>query len=160
MKEPSAHVEEVAHEFRQCLRRKGLRVTPERERVCLEVYTTSLHFDAEVLISRLQTGPKPVSRATVYRTLEILEECGLVKKIRQTDKRHHYEKSLGLEHHDHLFCDVCGRVIEFRVDEIERLQDEVCSRYGFQPRRHTLQIYGLCRECLAEKTRKEGSLPE
>ncbi len=151
---------DVIREFRQCLRRRGMRVTPERERICREVYTTSFHFDAEDLVSRLQVSARPVSRATVYRTLEVLEECGLVKKIRQIDNKHHYEKSLGLEHHDHLFCESCGNVIEFREDEIERLQDEVCARFGFRPKMHSLQIYGLCRECLADKTRRKESTPE
>jgi Fur family ferric uptake transcriptional regulator len=153
-------IESVCSQFHQHLRRKGLRVTPERDRICREVYSTSVHFDAEDLVQRLQASSKSVSRATIYRTLEVLEECGLVKKIRQTDKRRHYEKSLGLEHHDHLFCDECGKVIEFRVDEIERLQDDVCNRYGFHPRRHSLQIYGLCLECMAKKTRDDASRPE
>ena len=152
-----ADIESVCNEFRQYLRRKGLRATPERERICREVYSTSVHFDAEALIQRLQASSKPVSRATIYRTLEVLEECGLVKKIRLTDERGHYEKSLGLEHHDHLFCDACGKVIEFRVDEIERLQEDVCDRYGFRPRRHSLQIYGLCRECTAKKAKEDAS---
>ena len=159
-KKEDVDIEEVSDEFRHCLKRRGLRITPERERVCIEVYTTSIHFDAEDLVHRLQASQKPVSRATVYRTLEILEECGLVKKIRQIDNRHHYEKTLGLEHHDHLFCDICGKVIEFRVDEIERLQDEVCLRYGFQPRRHVLHIYGFCRECIAKRTKEDESTPE
>jgi Fur family ferric uptake transcriptional regulator len=159
-KTDQSDIDRVTDEFRRCLKKKGLRVTPERECVCREVYTTSIHFDAENLIHRLQASSKPVSRATVYRTLDVLEDCGLVKKIRQTDQRHHYEKTLGLEHHDHLFCEDCGEVIEFRVDEIERLQDEVCQQYGFQPRRHSLQIYGLCRKCIAKKTKEEESLPE
>jgi Fur family ferric uptake transcriptional regulator len=153
-------IDEIVNEFRQNLRMKGLRVTPERLRICREVYATTIHFDAEELIHRILASGSPVSRASVYRTLDLLEECGMVKKIRQTDRRHHYERTLGLEHHDHLFCDTCGKVIEFREDEIERLQDEVCLKFGFQPRGHSLQIYGLCRECLADKTKKEESIPE
>ena len=158
--ENKADIENVFSAFRQYLRSKGLRVTPERERICREVYATTVHFDAEDLIHRLRAASKRVSRATVYRTLEVLEECGLVKKIHQTDKRSHYEKSLGLEHHDHLFCDACGKVIEFKVDEIERLQDDVCDRYGFHPRRHSLQIYGLCRECAVRRAKENASTPE
>jgi len=152
--------EDVLREFKQFLRMKGFRVTPERLRICREVYTTTIHFDAEELVQRIMASGSPVSRATVYRTLEVLEECGLVKKIRQTDTRHHYEKTLGTEHHDHLFCETCGKVIEFRNEEIERLQDEVCLQFGFQPRFHTHQIYGLCKECLAAKTKDDESKPE
>ena len=152
--------DDVLREFKQFLRMKGLRVTPERLRICREVYATTIHFDAEDLVHRIMASGFHVSRATVYRTLDVLEKCGLVKKIRQTDSRHHYEKTLGTEHHDHLFCDTCGKVIEFVEDEIERLQDDVCLQFGFQPRRHILQIYGLCKECLADKTRDDESKPE
>ncbi len=153
-------IDDALESFRHSLKSRGLRVTPERERICREINATTIHFDAEDLIHRLLASGAPVSRATVYRTLDILEECGLVKKIRQTDTRHHYEKAFGLEHHDHLFCEGCGQVIEFRVDEIEQMQDDVCRKYGFQPRRHSLQIYGICRECLARKTKAEESSPE
>lgn len=157
---PNDDVEDVIREFKQCLRIMGLRVTPERVRICREVYATTIHFDTEELIHRIVASGTMVSRATVYRTLDVLEACGLVKKIRQTDTRHHYEKSFGAEHHDHMFCETCGKVIEFREDEIEQLQDEVCLKFGFQPRRHSLQIYGLCKECLAEKIKEEESKPE
>lgn len=157
---PNDDVEDVIREFKQCLRIMGLRVTPERVRICREVYATTIHFDTEELIHRIVASGTMVSRATVYRTLDVLEACGLVKKIRQTDTRHHYEKSFGTEHHDHMFCETCGKVIEFREDEIEQLQDEVCLKFGFQPRRHSLQIYGLCKECLAEKIKEEESKPE
>jgi Fur family ferric uptake transcriptional regulator len=156
----SDEIEKAILKFRQYLREKGLRITPERERICREIYATTIHFDAEELIQRMMATGAPVSRATVYRTLEVLEECGLVKKIRQTDKRHHYEKIYGLEHHDHLFCEGCGKIIEFRVDEIEEMQDDVCRKFGFQPTGHSLQIYGLCRDCIAKKTKERESLPE
>jgi len=157
---PNDDVEDVIREFKQCLRMMGLRVTPERVRICREVYATTIHFDTEELIHRIIASGTPVSRATVFRTLDVLEACGLVKKIRQTDTRHHYERSFRKEHHDHLFCEKCGKVIEFRDDEIEQLQKEVCLKFGFQPRRHSHQIYGLCKECLAQKTKEEESKPE
>jgi Fur family ferric uptake transcriptional regulator len=88
-----------------------------------------------------------VSRATVYRTLNTLVEVGLLRKIDMGDRQALYEPTEGREHHEHMICVRCGEILEFVEPEIERLQQEVCRRNGFEPLDHTLQIYGVCQAC-------------
>ena len=90
---------------------------------------------------------KPVSRATVFRTLGRLVEAGVLRRHPLSDGRAFYEPALGREHHEHLICAECGKILEFVQEEIERLQDEVCREHRFRPLRHTLQIYGVCEAC-------------
>jgi Fur family ferric uptake transcriptional regulator len=129
------------------LRARGLRVTPERRAILDFAYSRLGHFDAEELRAELARSGAAVSRATVYRTLGQLVELGLLRRHPGTDRSTFYESSFGREHHEHLVCVECGRILEFVQEDIERLQDEVCRQYHFTPLRHTLQIYGVCRSC-------------
>ncbi len=88
-----------------------------------------------------------ISRATVYRNLELLVECGLVRKYRLGRRRYLYEHLHPGQQHDHLVCTACGRVAEFLSPGIRALQREICRAHGFVADEHTLQISGLCRDC-------------
>jgi Fur family ferric uptake transcriptional regulator len=90
---------------------------------------------------------KKISRATVYRTLELLTDCGLVGRVRLNEEKYRYERLHKGEHHDHMICTSCGRIIEFVDPRIEKLQDAVCEKYGFVPTSHSHQIRGLCSSC-------------
>ena len=88
-----------------------------------------------------------VSRASVYRTMNLLVECGLVGKVIRTDKGTIYEHTFGHSHHDHMICDACGKIIEFFSPKIENLQREICRKNNFEGISHTLEIKGYCRRC-------------
>jgi Fur family ferric uptake transcriptional regulator len=133
--------------FQEYLSARNLRMTPERRSVLEVILNQEGHFDAEELLQFLRGEKTPVSRATLYRTLDHLREAGLVKMHRFGPGQALYEQSYGRQHHDHMVCDTCGRVIEFVNDEIERLQEEVCRQHGFRPTNHVMQIYGLCDDC-------------
>ncbi|MGE4159479.1 MAG: Fur family transcriptional regulator [Planctomycetota bacterium] len=135
--------------FTLFLKGKGLRLTKERERVLREVFARHDHFDAEQLSIKLRKGQPPVSRATVYRTLELLVSSGLVQTVNIRDGGRHYEHIFGHQHHDHMICVVCGTVQEFSNDMIEKLQDEECRKLGFRPSSHKLEIRGTCSNCKA-----------
>ncbi|KKL60997.1 hypothetical protein LCGC14_2199700, partial [marine sediment metagenome] len=72
---------------------------------------------------------------------------GILGKVENTDKHAHYELVLGREHHDHMLCTSCGKVIEFYSHELERLQDSLCKAEGFKGNSHLLEIKGLCKKC-------------
>jgi len=129
----------------QYLREANMRCTAQREDIVRVLLDMSGHFSAEGLHRRLQEEDVHVSRSTVYRTVSALEERGLIRHVFQSDGHSFYEKAE--EHHDHLLCVQCGKVMEFRDEGIEELQDQVCERFGFQPHDHRLRITGLCREC-------------
>ena len=139
--------------FHSYLADRALRFTPQRRAVLEEVFATHQHFDADELFERLKTKHKNVSRATVYRTLNHLVACKLVKEVLRRQGRAYYEHTLGHPHHDHLLCVECGRVIEFRDPSIEESQRRICETYHFEPIEHRLGIRGICRAC---QDKKEG----
>jgi Fur family ferric uptake transcriptional regulator len=136
--------------FREYLEKRNLRLTPERRAVLDVVLGLDGHFDAEALLDVLRRRRK-VSRATLYRTLDHLRESGLIKMHRFGHGHAVYEPMYGREHHDHMVCDRCGKVIEFVSAEIERLQEEMCRRHGFRPTNHVMSIFGICAACREEE---------
>lgn len=137
-------------QFLAALRRRGHRVTPERLALFREVYAQHSHIDAEALLREMRARGVKISRATLYRNLELLAEHGFVKRYRLGGNRLLYEHvHPGQQRHDHLVCTVCGRVAEFVSPAIDALQRSICAAHGFDPDRHTLQIHSICRDCAA-----------
>jgi Fur family transcriptional regulator, ferric uptake regulator len=133
--------------FQTFLGAKGLKLTKERVAVLKEVFSSHSHFEPENLYLRIKDSGSKASRASVYRTLSLLVESGLVEKVTRTEKSNVYEHTFGHTHHDHMICDGCGRIIEFYSEKLENLQKEICIGNGFEGRSHTLEIHGYCAEC-------------
>jgi Fur family ferric uptake transcriptional regulator len=129
------------------LRKEGFRWTSQRSLIVRSALATHDHFTAEQLLERCQKADPRVSRATVYRTLAVLEAAGFVEGLETGDGRRRFEHVLGHEHHDHMVCEACGRIFEFRDDEVERRQEAAARRIGFRITRHSLRIHGTCRDC-------------
>ncbi|MGE5840297.1 MAG: Fur family transcriptional regulator [Deltaproteobacteria bacterium] len=140
---------EAAHEIlTNHLKASGKqRSTPERFAILDAVLDSQGHFDVEGLYYRLITNGIKVSKATVYNTLELLQECGLVSKYRFAENTSRYEKAFGRPHHHHLICLECGDIIEFVNEKLERIQDDVCIDKNFKAQSSTLQIFGTCSKC-------------
>jgi len=137
-------------QFLACLRRRGQRVTGERLALFDEIFAQHGHIDADELLRAMQARGSKISRATVYRNLDLLVEVGLARKGRLGSRGFLYEHVHGgQQNHDHLVCTGCGRVVEFVSPGIAALQGEICRAHGFEPSRHTLQIAGLCNGCAA-----------
>jgi len=137
--------------FRSYLAQRGLRYTSQRRAVLAEVVGRIGHFDADELYEAFRAARRDVSRATVYRTLGHLGECGLVKELLQARGRARYETVYGIDHHDHMVCVRCGKVMEFCDERIEELQRRICRRHRFKPVEHRMAIRGVCRQCRAGK---------
>ncbi len=146
---------EVKEIFRKHLYDNGLRYTPEREEILNEIFSSRRHFDADELYLKLRQKKCNVSRATVYRCLNLLESCDFVNKSSFGERHSHYEHNFNKEHHDHLVCTKCGLVIEFFDKVIEKRQKNVCENNDFALTNHKLQIFGICAEC-----RKDGKTGE
>ena len=127
-------------EFVEKLRADGLRVTRERLQLFREVYAQHGHIDAEALLRGLKKRGAKISRATLYRNLDLIADYGFVTKQRLAGKRFHYEHVHGGQRHDHVVC-------EFISPAMNALQREICYAHGFDPEEHSLQIRGLCLEC-------------
>ena len=138
-----------AHErqFKAFLRRKKLKLTPERKVILNAILSFRGHFDVDQLCERLRAEGKNLSRATVYRAMPLFVESGFIREILQCRGKASYEHIFGHDHHDHLLCIKCGRFIEFKDDRIEKLQEEVCRKYSFEPVEHRLGIRGYCSKC-------------
>lgn len=134
-------------QFKSFIESKGLLFTPERQAIAEEVFDKHDHFDADALLRTLQGKGCKTSRATVYRSLDLLVESGLVEKIDLGEGRAAYEHTAGHPHHDHLICVVCGSVQEFEEPLIEQLQQWACEKAGFKAAGHYLNIYGYCAKC-------------
>jgi len=136
----------VKKQFKDFIKKKGLKFTSQRETILDEILNVKGHFEIEDMVRRIKEKDIPVSRATVYRTLNILKEMGLVSEVIKYSNKTIYEISLK-QHHDHLICTKCGNIIEFSEEEIEKLQDKICQEYGFKPETHRLEIFGTCKNC-------------
>jgi Fur family ferric uptake transcriptional regulator len=133
--------------FRSFLKERGQRLTKEREAILKKIFSFHGHFEPETLYLQIRESGLKASRASVYRTLNLLYECGLIDRVMKTERGTTYECTYGHEHHDHMLCISCGNVIEFYSADLERLQDELCKQQGFEGTSHTLEIRGLCKIC-------------
>ena len=130
------------------LRSQGLKFTPERKAVLACVTGIKGHFDPESLVERLRQRHAKASRASVYRSMSLLIKSGVVREAFRDKSGVKYEYAQGKGHHDHMECVKCGKVIEFRCDEIEKSQEAISRRHGFILTGHSLELRGLCRDCL------------
>ena len=137
--------------FREFIRKKGLRNTPEREQVVRAVFAIHDHFDVEELYSILHSKNDKISKATVYRTIPLLLESGLIQEAYFEDGHHHYEHIYGHEHHCHLRCLDCGKVIEFTEETVKDVEQRVGAHYEFLVTGHKLEVYGYCVKCKAHQ---------
>jgi Fur family ferric uptake transcriptional regulator len=137
--------------FVQYLRDNNLKVTKERLMLLDELFTSSGHLDADSLLFQLRNQGKRVSRATIYRTLDLLVQCGLARKSRLGREHYVYERVTPGKRHDHMVCTGCGKILEFYDSELEDRQRQVCLEHRFRPTFYSLQIQGLCAECQASE---------
>lgn len=132
--------------FRSYLKERNQRQTPERFMVLEEIYRAEGHFDADDIFFNMKNAGTRVSRATVYNTLDLLIECGLVQRQQFGKNQYYYERSYAYQQHDHLICTDCGVVIEFcdpRILEIQKLMEQI---YEFDVEAHSLHLFGKCRD--------------
>ena len=130
---------------------KKLRPTRERFVLLDEIMQSDGHFDADELYSSLTAKGLKASRATVYNTLDLLVDCGLISRYRFGENHSRYEKAFGRPRHDHLICIQCGDIIEFVNEKLDKIQKEVCEEKKFKHHNSTLQIFGVCYKCQSKK---------
>ena len=129
------------------LKSAGLKVTLPRLKI-LEVLesSSSHHLSAEDIYIVLIEQNEEVGVATIYRVLSQFEESGIVQKLNFENNQAVYELC-GAEHHDHLVCLKCNKIIEFQDDVIEKHQIQIAKKHGFDLTDHSLYLYGLCEDC-------------
>ncbi len=133
--------------FLRFLARKNLRVTAQRQAIVDTVFGTDQHFTADQLLAWSRRRDRSVSRATVYRTLPLLTESGLVREM-DFGKDHKFYDPNYADHpnHNHIICHDCDKIVEFESHQIEKLESEISRRLGFAIKAQRLQITGSCEE--------------
>ena len=133
--------------FLDFLAQKNLRLTAQRQAIIATAFSTRRHFTAEELLAWSRRRDKSVSRATVYRTLPLLTESGLVREMDFGKDRKYYDPNYA-EHpnHNHIICEDCDKIVEFESAKIEKLENQISHRLGFAVRAHRLQITASCQE--------------
>ena len=124
-----------------------MKVTAERRQLLEEVLLQRKHFDADGLYETLKKKGIRVSRDTVFRTMPLLLECGVLQKSVGDGRREYFERTAAKGHHDHMVCIDCGKVIEWASDALEKLQERICAEHGFALVFHDHRLFGHCREC-------------
>ena len=134
-------------EFTKFLSQNELKFTKQRKDILVEVFSIHSHFEIETFIDELHVKNKSISRGTVYSTIKLLLQSGMIRKIRTPSNKVFYEHVFGYEHHDHLICIDCGKVIEIKDEIIEKRQVELLKENNFKITSHTYNIYGYCSTC-------------
>lgn len=133
--------------FQGFLEGNGLKLTSERIALLREIFSIHYHFEADELLFKMKQKGVKISRATIYRSLDLLVKCGMVRRVHLGEDHYHYEHVSKDDHHDHLICTGCGGVTEFHDPLLVELQLEICRRKKFTPTFHNLQILGVCDHC-------------
>ena len=125
----------------EVLRKEGLRYTSQRQAVWDEIKKSEEHRNAEDIYLQLKSNNHNVSRATVYRTIDVLVKNHMVRKMDLGDGQNLFEPRIDDEHHDHMICLDTGRIIEFFDEDLEDLQDKIAEKHGYKVVRHVHQLF-------------------
>jgi Fur family transcriptional regulator, ferric uptake regulator len=144
---PGTQKSDAKKKFLEFLAAKNLRLTAQRHAIIETVFSTQEHFTAEQLLEWSRTRDRSVSRATVYRTLPLLTESGLVREMDFGKDYKFYDPNYA-DHpnHSHLICQDCNKIVEFESEKISKLEDEISQKLGFSLKTQRLQITGSCDE--------------
>jgi len=147
--------------FLKHIQKKGLKRTTQRDLILDTFLRMEEHLSSEDLYRLVKEVDPSIGQTTVYRTLKLLTEAGLAREVRFGDGITHYEHNYKHQHHDHMICSECGRIIEFFSAELEALQDKIAARHHFQIIQHLHRIIGVCAECrrAAKEAAKQETSP-
>lgn len=134
--------------FKEILKHNGLKFTKQREAVLKTLYNSDEHFSPESLYMKIKKNNPDlnVGIATVYRTLNLLEESDIATSISFGAAGKKFELA-NKPHHDHMICKTCGTIIEFEDEAIESRQESIANMHGFKLTNHLMQLYGICNKC-------------
>ena len=139
--------------FMAFLERQRLRVTAQRQVIIDTVFGTEEHFTADQLLAWARERDRSVSRATVYRTLPLLTESGLVREMDFGKDYKFYDPNYAKHpHHNHIICQDCDKIVEFESEKLKRLESEITQRLGFAAQSYRLQISARCEELKSRGT--------
>jgi len=137
---------QAAEIFRAFLKHEKNRVTPERFEVMDAALDYDGHFGADDLYIIMKNSNSSISRATVYKTLELLAQCELLSKRHFGENLTRYESSFKRQTHDHLICVDCGRIVEFSDNQMKEIPKKISDQLGFDLESFSFNIFGRCKD--------------
>jgi len=144
--------------FKEYLYKRGLKLTLPRKIIIDYIFKTHDHFDADTIYTQIRSRHKNVSRATVYRTIPLLIDAGLIRQSFRHNGKDYYEHIYGHDNHLHFFCNNCHSVIEINSDKFEPVMEQLSKKINFQIKEYKIEILGLCKKCRSNKSdRKESN---
>jgi len=140
--------------FREYLKKNGKLYSKQREQILDIFLRTEQHPTINDLYDLVKKKYPRIGLATVYRTMEVISDAGLARKVDFGGGEKCYEHKYKHQHHDHLVCLQCGRIIEVMSPGIEKLQERLAKRHKFSAVRHRMEIFGFCSSCNRQKTKR------
>ena len=137
----------IERRFQAHLERQGLNLTRQRQEILRAFFTAEKHLGVDEVYDLLKKQDPTLGRATAFRTVKLLQECGLLAEVGAANGRSKFELKADRPHHDHMVCVECGRIIEFQSPQMEKFQDEAIRKHGFEALWHRHEIFGRCRGC-------------
>jgi len=137
--------EEIFIIFEEYLKTKSLRMTKQRNDILVAVLNSQEHLSADLILEKVKQYDSSIGLATVYRTLQLLNDSGIIEECAFAKERGLYEVSVSSsEHHDHMICTRCGKIVEFHDEELEKMQEKIAKQLGFGLKSHKVVLYGEC----------------
>jgi len=134
--------------YQQFIKKNNLKSSKRRDLIFDFVTRTKGHFTADEIYQETLKIDPGIGIATVYRTIRLLVNCGILLEQTFGEKKGYFEvNDINSKHHDHLICTACGKIIEFRCDIIEDDKQRIAELHQFKINSHKLEIYGICSEC-------------
>lgn len=140
--------EDIIAQLKEIIKQKGLKYTKQREIIFETILDSEEHLNAEEVYNNIRSNYPDINIgiATVYRALVFLEEADLISSVSLNKDGKKFETNFK-NHHDHLICVRCGKIVEFHDDEIEQRQEIAAVTKGFKLVSHTMNLYGVCKDC-------------
>ena len=146
--------ENVLGQIEETLKEEGFSITNQRRMIIAEILRCGSHFDIESLAARMYSNNRQSARATVYRTVKLLADAGIIKREMLGENHSHYE--FIEQDHGHFVCSSCGKIIELACPTLGSFLETVSKSYHFTINRHSVELYGICSECKKVQLRKKS----
>jgi len=149
--------EELHEQFRAYLTAEGLKLTRQRRVIAAVVFGSDAHLTLADIHERAQRKQPSIGFATVYRTMKLMAEAGVATHHKFDDGQSRFERADD-DHHDHIICSLCGKIVEFEAPEIEERQERIARDLGFRVVSHRHEIYGECEQpCRYGRVPRQGA---
>ena len=133
--------QDIHEKFVNALKSENIKLTPQRQAIFSDIMDSDGHRECDDIYDSLMKNKFSISKATIYRTLDILVKYDLIRKLVIGEGKAKYERKIGKPHHDHMICIETGNIIEFDNDEIEKLQEEEARKRGYKIIKHVHQLF-------------------